>query len=118
MVKPMNRDELPEMRGIDGLKKGSPLGIEEKGEGIKGDHGFSTGGATTTSTAAPDAPKTDAPAVATPAAAPQTDAPKKTDVKTEDTKSEAAATQVELPAASALPAALSKVNFVAPKAQR
>src|SRR5918997_3586025 len=63
MVKPMNRDELPEMRGIDGLKKGSPLGIEEKGEGIKGDHGYSTG--TTDASAAPAAsPKQDAPAVA------------------------------------------------------
>ena len=33
------------MRGIDGLKTGSPLGVEPKGEGITGDHGYSTGAA-------------------------------------------------------------------------
>jgi pilus assembly protein CpaC len=43
LVKPVNRDDLPVMRGIDGLKKDSPLGLEPKGEGITGDHGFSTG---------------------------------------------------------------------------
>jgi pilus assembly protein CpaC len=43
MVKPINRDDLPQMRGVDGLKNGSPLGIEPKGEGIKGRTGFSTG---------------------------------------------------------------------------
>jgi len=43
LVKPVNRDDLPEFRGVDGLKNGSPLGIEPKGEGIQGDHGFSTG---------------------------------------------------------------------------
>jgi pilus assembly protein CpaC len=43
MVKPVNRDDLPQMRGVDGLKNGSPLGIEPKGEGIKGRTGFSTG---------------------------------------------------------------------------
>jgi pilus assembly protein CpaC len=43
LVKPVNRDDLPAMRGVDGLKNGSPLGVEPKGEGIKGDHGFSTG---------------------------------------------------------------------------
>jgi pilus assembly protein CpaC len=44
VVKPVNRDDLPQMRGIDGLKQGSPLGIEPKGEGIQGKSGFSTGG--------------------------------------------------------------------------
>ncbi len=34
LVKPVNRDDLPNMRGVDGLKNGSPLGIEPKGEGI------------------------------------------------------------------------------------
>ncbi|HEX7175118.1 MAG TPA: type II and III secretion system protein family protein [Pyrinomonadaceae bacterium] len=115
MVKPMNRDELPEMRGIDGLKKGSPLGIEQKGEGIKGDHGFETGTGATSS-ATPAAPKSDAPA-AVPAAAPQKEEPKKDAVKTEDTSS-AAATQCELPTASALPVALSKLSFTAPRSQR
>jgi pilus assembly protein CpaC len=44
LVKPVNRDDLPQMRGIDGLKGNSPLGVEPKGEGIKGPSGFSTGG--------------------------------------------------------------------------
>jgi pilus assembly protein CpaC len=42
IVKPVNRDEIPQMRGIDGLKNGSPLGLEPKGEGIQGKTGFST----------------------------------------------------------------------------
>src|SRR5712664_2425771 len=41
LIKPMNRDDLPQMRGIDGLKNGSPLGIEPKGEGVTGKTGFS-----------------------------------------------------------------------------
>ncbi|MCA1618282.1 MAG: type II and III secretion system protein family protein [Acidobacteria bacterium] len=53
LVKPVNRDELPEFRGVDGLKNGSPLGVEPKGEGIQGDHGFSTGDKTTTKSSAP-----------------------------------------------------------------
>jgi pilus assembly protein CpaC len=44
LVKPVNRDDLPAMRGMDGLKGTSPLGVEPKGEGIKGPSGFSTGG--------------------------------------------------------------------------
>ncbi len=44
LVKPVNRDDLPVMRGMDGLKGASPLGVEPKGEGIKGPSGFSTGG--------------------------------------------------------------------------
>ena len=43
LVKPVNPDDLPNMRGVDGLKNGSPLGVEPKGEGITGDHGYSTG---------------------------------------------------------------------------
>ena len=43
LVKPVNRDDLPQMRGVDGLRNGSPLGIEPKGEGINGQSGFSTG---------------------------------------------------------------------------
>jgi pilus assembly protein CpaC len=57
LVKPINRDDLPTMRGIDGLKNGSPLGIEPKGEGITGESGFSTG-ATTTSDSTPAKPAT------------------------------------------------------------
>src|ERR1044072_9410464 len=56
LVKPIDRDDLPNMRGIDGLKNGSPLGIEPKGEGISGASGFSTGG-TMTPAATPEAPK-------------------------------------------------------------
>jgi pilus assembly protein CpaC len=44
LVKPVNRDDLPQMRGIDGLKNGSPLGVEPKGEGIQGPTGFSITG--------------------------------------------------------------------------
>jgi len=44
LVKPVNRDDLPQMRGIDGLKNGSPLGLEPKGEGIQGRTGFSVPG--------------------------------------------------------------------------
>jgi pilus assembly protein CpaC len=42
LVRPMNPDDLPKLRGIDGLKKGSPLGVEPKGSGIQGASGFST----------------------------------------------------------------------------
>jgi pilus assembly protein CpaC len=61
MVKPVNRDDLPQMRGIDGLKKGSPLGLEPKGEGIQGRTGFSITGQNNEqqqpATTAPEAPK-------------------------------------------------------------
>jgi pilus assembly protein CpaC len=52
LVKPVRPDDLPAMRGMDGLKKESPLGVEPKGEGIEGDHGYSTGDKSS-STAAP-----------------------------------------------------------------
>jgi len=61
LVKPVNRDDLPNMRGIDGLKNGSPLGIEPKGEGISGASGFGTGG-TQAPAATPEAPKKTIPA--------------------------------------------------------
>lgn len=71
LVKPVPRDDLPNMRGLDGIKNGSPLGIEPKGEGISGASGFSTGSGTTVPAAGNgDAmKKTEAPA--TPAAAPK-----------------------------------------------
>lgn len=47
LVKPVNRDDIPQMRGIDGLKNGSPLGLEPKGEGIQGQTGFSVPGQST-----------------------------------------------------------------------
>jgi pilus assembly protein CpaC len=44
LVKPVNRDDLPSLRGLDGIKStASPLGAEPKGEGIQGSSGFSTG---------------------------------------------------------------------------
>lgn len=56
MVKPMNSDELPNMRGIDGLKGNSPLGVEPKGEGVTGETGYKISGQNET------APKTAEPA--------------------------------------------------------
>ena len=44
IVRPVNRDDLPQMKGIDGLKTGSPLGLEPKGEGIEGRTGFKVSG--------------------------------------------------------------------------
>jgi pilus assembly protein CpaC len=44
LVKPINRDDIPQLRGIDGLKSASPLGVEPKGEGIQGTTGYSTTG--------------------------------------------------------------------------
>ena len=61
LVKPVDRDDLPVLRGIDGLKNGSPLGIEPKGEGISGSSGFSTGSGNATPAANPE-PKKPAPA--------------------------------------------------------
>jgi pilus assembly protein CpaC len=71
LVKPVNRDDLPQMRGIDGLKGASPLGLEPKGEGIQGPSGFSTGG-DKSSGATSSAVTTTAPTNATTTAQPQT----------------------------------------------
>ena len=68
MVKPVNGDDLPNMRGMDGLKGNSPLGLEPKGEGISGQSGYKVSGQneqtpTTTTPAAPakkEEPKTKA----------------------------------------------------------
>jgi len=61
LVKPVNPDDLPQLRGVDGLKTGSPLGVEPKGEGIDGLTGHKVSGQTTESTPAtttsPAAPK-------------------------------------------------------------
>jgi pilus assembly protein CpaC len=62
MVKPLNRDDLPQIRGVDGLKNGSPLGLEPKGEEIQGKTGFSVTGANADVT--PAAPKIEEPAKA------------------------------------------------------
>jgi pilus assembly protein CpaC len=82
LVKPVRPDDLPQMRGVDGLKNGSPLGVEPKGEGIQGEHGFSTGGGATSNTSAPATnPATNNVAPSAPAATPT--APAKTDAKTD-----------------------------------
>jgi pilus assembly protein CpaC len=44
MVKPVSPDDLPNMRGIDGLKGNSPLGLEPKGEGVTGETGYKISG--------------------------------------------------------------------------
>jgi len=59
LVRPVSPDDLPTMRGIDGLKKGSPLGIEPKGEGIKGASGYSSGSTSSTDANKPEEKKTD-----------------------------------------------------------
>ena len=108
LVKPVNRDDLPQMRGLDGIKKESPLGVEPKSEGITGDHGFSTG--EKSSTAAPaeavpapeqkkgtDAKAVDAKAVDAKVDAKAVDAKvdvKATDAKATDAKAGAAAVEV------------------------
>lgn len=63
LVKPVNRDDMPQMRGIDGLKKGSPLGVEPRGEGIEGQSGFSIGSGAK-SGSSNTTPESSAPAVA------------------------------------------------------
>jgi hypothetical protein len=62
-VKPVNRDDLPQMRGVDGLKNGSPLGLEPKGEEIQGRTGFSVTGQSTETPAATPKPAEPAKAV-------------------------------------------------------
>jgi len=46
MVKPTTPDDLPNMRGMDGLKGNSPLGLEPKGEGVQGQSGYKVSGQT------------------------------------------------------------------------
>ncbi len=64
LVKPVSPDDIPQMRGVDGLKHGSPLGLEPKGEPIQGRSGFSTG---QNQEAAPAADQNTAPKPAQPA---------------------------------------------------
>lgn len=77
LVKPVNRDDLPQMRGLDGIKGSSPLGVEPKGEGIQGSSGFSTGDSSKQEKAAPvkqqppaAQPRTTQPATIVPTSAP------------------------------------------------
>jgi pilus assembly protein CpaC len=100
VVKPMNRDDLPQMKGIDGLRNGSPLGVEPKGEGIEGKSGFSTGAA------AGQADKSEpAKAEAEKSGAAKADAEKSDAAKPDATKAQDA---VSNPAASSAPAAPAK----------
>jgi pilus assembly protein CpaC len=46
LVKPVSPDDIPQMRGIDGIRS-TPLGVEPKGEGIQGKSGYSIGGGAT-----------------------------------------------------------------------
>ncbi len=64
LVKPVNRDDLPRMKGVEELKTGSPLGIEPKGDGIQGKSGFSTD-AVPEAKSVEAAPKTATPATTT-----------------------------------------------------
>jgi pilus assembly protein CpaC len=80
LVKPVNRDDLPRMRGIDGLKTNSPLGIEPKGDEIQGKTGFSVTGQNT-ETKSSATPKTAEPVKVTepkPATATEADSSSKT----------------------------------------
>jgi Bacterial type II and III secretion system protein len=56
MVKPVTPDDLPNMRGMDGLKGNSPLGLEPKGEGVQGQSGYKVSGQTEETPATTPAP--------------------------------------------------------------
>ncbi|CAN5712047.1 N/A [soil metagenome] len=71
LVKPTTPDDLPQMRGIDGLKNGSPLGVEPKGAEIQGKTGFSVTGQQTE---------------VAPAGAPKVEGEKAADPKTKSTE--------------------------------
>ncbi len=62
LVKPINGDEIPNMRGIDGLKGSSPLGVEPKGEGVQGQTGYKVSGQNEETPVAAPAPVPAAPA--------------------------------------------------------
>jgi pilus assembly protein CpaC len=131
LVKPMNRDDLPQMKGLDGLQKGSPLGIEPKGEGIKGASGYSIGSggaAAVATTEKTDAAKADAKSVeANATVAPATttapakdatkdavkDAPKADATKTGATKTDASGTVALLPVRNGVNDPLSTTPSVA-----
>ena len=81
LVKPVNRDDIPNMRTLDGLKNGSPLGLEPKGEGISGASGFGTGGSQAPA-ATPEAPKKIVPVQPVTPTSPSGDGTVKTEEKT------------------------------------
>jgi len=96
LVKPVNRDDLPQMRGIDGLKNGSPLGLESKSDEIQGKTGFSVTGQN-----ADDKPAT-APKTAEPAKVTEPAKPAPTDV---DAASKTSSTETPRNVNKPLPAA-------------
>jgi pilus assembly protein CpaC len=75
LVKPLNKDDVPQLRGIDGLKSGSVLGVEPQGEGIKGPSGYSNGGTSINSNIPAMSAAQGAPAVTTPVVQPKTVSP-------------------------------------------
>ncbi|MDT7604404.1 MAG: pilus assembly protein CpaC [Acidobacteriota bacterium] len=112
LVKPVNRDDLPQMKGLDGLRGTSPLGVEPKGEGIKGASGYSTGASNPASddksqVKSGEANTNGAPATTSAPAkdatkdavkdAPKADATKSDATKSEATKTDAANSVVLLP---------------------
>jgi len=102
MVKPVNGDDLPNLRGIDGLKGNSPLGVEPKGEGISGQTGYKVSGQNDATPAATTP-------VSTPTSAPaKVEEPKtktgetKTQTSTSGTVSTVRKTNPDLPVAKAV----------------
>jgi pilus assembly protein CpaC len=108
MVHPVNRDDLPQMRGIDGLKNGSPLGIEPKGAEIQGKTGYSVTGQNTE--VKPAIPTAATPTVTEPAKVSDPEAKPATTTKTDSsTTTSTVAPRVinkPLPVARAIPADL------------
>lgn len=99
LVKPVNRDDLPQMRGIDGLKKSSPLGLEPKGEEIQGRTGYSTTGQ------AAEATPSAAPKTATPTVEPVDTKTKTTETNTTgNTTTSSRVVNQSLPVARTIPA--------------
>ncbi len=82
LVKPVNRDDLPTLHGIDGLKNGSPLGVEPKGEGIQGLSGRSISSEKTESEPAAAPKASEAPKATEPKAKTTTDVKTTTDEET------------------------------------
>jgi pilus assembly protein CpaC len=95
LVKPTNGDDLPTMRGIDGLKGASPLGVEPKGEGISGQSGYKVSGQNG---------QTPAPAPAAPVKAEEqkTKAAEKTTTSSSGSVSSVRSSNPDLPVAKAL----------------
>jgi len=113
LVKPVNRDDLPQMRGIDGLKNGSPLGIEPKGEAIEGQTGYKISGQNTDTTPAPAPKVTDAPKASEPKATTEaTTTTGATTKATDATKSSAPGVNPSFPPARTMAFSLSPIPVI------